>query len=122
MAFLVRIKPHLPVSSYNEFFKDKGWAKVSEEKAEWCRTRRINDHNPDAEFVFEVKTTDEAKAVVAAEQKVSAPAGTPDAPIDMTGGAAGESGAPSGSGGDTPPAGDASADAGDAKQPKLRRS
>lgn len=83
MDYLVRIKPSIPCDSYNEFYKAKGWHKVTEEMARWCATRRLHDLSPDAPLVFDVMTAAEAELTAAAEQLRVDPSGTPETPVDL---------------------------------------
>lgn len=81
----VRIKPELEVDSYNNFLKGNFY-KVDAATAKWCETRRLNDHNPNAPFVFDVGLADEMSVIVAAETKaVAEKVGTVEAPFMLDG-------------------------------------
>lgn len=87
-TFFVRIKPNSPREQHTilgkQFRKEKGWYEVSESLAKVLRDeplREISEHSPDTgERVFDVKSKDEATAVVVSERKVEDKRGTIDEP------------------------------------------
>jgi hypothetical protein len=86
-TFLVRIKPELEVDSYNGFTKARGWqGPVDETTANYLKTVKTGDHQPNLPHVFDVATHEEAKVIHEAETTVvSARIGTPTAPIPLDG-------------------------------------
>ena len=83
MGFLVRIRPHLPVDSFNQFNRRGGWYRVDDEATlKWAREARINDITPSAERVFEVVSEEDALAIAQAERVQAAPAACITCPAD----------------------------------------
>jgi len=82
-TYRVRIKRSVPCIEFNEFKASKGWYEVDEAKAEWCRSRRINDLSPDAPLVFDVMTKEEARIADQVERRIENPVGTVDSPTRL---------------------------------------